>query len=71
MKALVGKSQICYVLRVLAVLFLSMSRGGSARAVLIPQRLCFMRIHELIVPLSVLLVPDARIICVLYEEDTV
>lgn len=71
MKALVGKSRICYALHVLAALFLSTSRGGSAWAVLIPQRLCFMRIHEFIIPLSVLLVPDARIICVLYKEDAI
>lgn len=53
----------------LAALFLSMSRDVSAWTVLIPQQFYLMRIHELTVPLSVLLVPDTRIICVLYKED--
>jgi len=39
--------------------------------VLIPQHLHLMTIRELIVPSSVLLVPHARIICVLYKEDAV
>lgn len=69
MRALVGESQICDMLHVLAVLFLSNQVCSKHRQHWYPNTLCFMRLLELRIPLAVLLVPDSRIICVLCKVD--
>lgn len=71
MRALVGESQICDMLHVLAVLFLSNQVCSKHRQHWYPNTLCFMRLLELRIPLAVLLVPDSRIICVLCKVDAI